>query len=47
MTAQLFVDLINLEVFGIVSGLGIFSFVAGHASGTTVGFTRKITHSAT
>ena len=47
MTAQEFYDLINLDVFALVFGLSLFAFAAGHAAGSAIGVTRKITHMST
>lgn len=47
MTPQEIFQLLEIEVFGTVFGLCMFAFAAGHAAGTTIGVTRKITHMAT
>jgi hypothetical protein len=47
MSAQEFFDLISLEVFGLLIGLGLFSWCAGYAAGYVLGFLRRITHSVT
>lgn len=47
MTPQQFYDLLNIELITLIFGLGIFSFVAGHAAGTAISVIRKFTHMAT
>jgi hypothetical protein len=47
MSAQEFLDLISLEVFGLIFALGLFSWCAGYAVGYVLGFLRRITHSVT
>lgn len=47
MTPEQFLELLHIEVISIVFGLLCFAFAAGHAAGTAIGFTRKITHMAT
>lgn len=47
MTPTEFYLLINIELFSFIFGLGMFAFVAGHAAGTTISTTRKITHMST
>ena len=47
MTPEQFLDALHIEVISTVFGLLCFAFVAGHAAGTAIGATRKITHMAT
>jgi len=47
MTPETLFNMLHIEVFSTVFGLCCFAFVAGHAAGTTIGATRKITHMAT
>ena len=47
MSPQIFLDVLHIEVFSLVFGMLCFAFAAGHAAGTAIGATRKITHMAT
>ena len=47
MTPQDFYDALNIELLTLIFGLGMFAFVAGHAAGTAISLTRKITHMST
>lgn len=47
MTPDIFFESLHIEVISTVFGLLCFAFVAGHAAGTAIGATRKITHMAT
>ena len=47
MTPEQFFNSLHIEVISTVFGLLCFAFVAGHAAGTVIGFTRKVTHMAT
>lgn len=47
MTPEIFLNSLHIEVISTVFGLCCFAFVAGHAAGSAIGVTRKITHMAT
>lgn len=47
MTPEQFFNMLHIEVLSTVFGLLCFAFAAGHAAGTAIGVTRKITHMAT